>query len=71
MSFQGNGCQFPLSFHFVNDKSYHGEIEPSRGRVELDGQFDSLLDTDMELKLAQIDDNGASFGIFRHFSISL
>ena len=70
MSFQGDGCDFPLSFHLVNDKGNHGEVKPSGRRVEVKGQFNSVFESNMELELIEVDGDGVRFGIFRHFFIS-
>ena len=69
MSFQGNGCDFPLSFHLVNDKGNHGEVKPSGGRIEMKGQFNSILEGNMKLELIQVDCDGVRFRTFRHFLI--
>ena len=69
MSFQGDGCEFPLSFHLVNDKGDHGEVKPSGRRVEVKGQFNSFFEFNMELKLIEVDCDGVRFAIFRHFPI--
>jgi len=69
MSFQGNGRDFPQSFHLVNDKGDHGEVEPSGGRVEVKGQFNSVFQGDMELELIEVDCDGVRFCTFPHFSI--
>ena len=68
MPFQGDGCDFPLSFHFVNDKGNYREIKPSGRRVEVKGQFNSIFEFNMELELIQVDCDGVRFGISRHFS---
>ena len=67
MSFQGNGCDFPQSFHLINNKGDYGEVEPSGGRVEMKGQFNSVFEGDMELELVEVNCNGVSFSTFRHF----
>ncbi len=67
MSFQENGCDFPLSFHLVNKKSNHGKVEPSGRRVEMKGQFNLISDFEMELKLIEVNCDGMRFGITRHF----
>ena len=54
MSFQGDGCDFPQSFHLVNDKGNHGEVKPSGRRVEMKGQFNSIFDINLEPELIQI-----------------
>jgi hypothetical protein len=66
MSFQGDGCDFSLSFHLVNDKGNHGEVKPSGRRIEMKGQFNSILEGNMKLELIEVDCEGASFGAFRH-----
>ena len=67
MSFQGDGYDFPLSFHLVNDKGNHGEVKPSGGRVEMKGQFNFVFEFNMELELIEIDCDGMRFGSFPPF----
>ena len=55
MSFQGNGRDFPQSFHFVNNKGDYREVKPSGGRVEVKNQFNSVFEGDMELELVEVD----------------
>jgi hypothetical protein len=69
MSFQRDGCDFPLSFHLVNDKGNHGEVKPSGRRVEVKGQFNSIFEFNMKLELIEVDCDGVRFAIFRHFPI--
>ena len=69
MSFQEDRCDFPLSFHLVSDKGNHGEVKPSRRRVEMEGQFNSILESNMKLELTQVNCYGASFGIFPHLFV--
>jgi len=69
VSFQGDGCDFPLSFHLVNDKGYHGEVKAPGGRVEVKGQFNSIFESNMELELIEVDCDGVKFRTFRHFLI--
>jgi len=69
VSFQGNGCHFPESFHLVNDKGNHGEVKPSGRRVEMKGQLDSVFESNMELELIEVDGDRMRFGILRHFLI--
>ena len=74
MSFQGDGCDFPLSFHLVNDKCNHGEVKPSGRRVEVKGQFNSIFEFNMELELIEVDCDGVRFvfsAIFSSSKISL
>ena len=68
MSFEGDGCDFPKSFHLVNNKGNHGEVKPSGGRVEMKGQLNSFFLFNVELELIEIDCDGMWLGIFRHFS---
>ncbi len=65
MSLQRDGCQFPLSFHLVNDKGDQGKVKPSRGRVKVKSQFNSILKGNIKLELIQVDRYGASFGVLR------
>ena len=67
MSFQGDGCHFPLSFHLVNNKGYHGEVKAPGGRVEVKGHFNSFLELNMELELIEVDCDGVRFRTFHHF----
>jgi len=67
VSLQGNGCHFPLSFHLVDDKRNHGEVKLSGRRVEMKGQFNPILEFNVELELIEVDCDGVRFGIFRHF----
>jgi len=67
MSFQGDGCDFPKSFHLINDKSNHGEVEFPGRRIEMKGQFNPILEFNMELELIQVDCDGMRVGVFRHF----
>jgi hypothetical protein len=53
--FQGDGGDFPLSFHFINDKGNHGEVKLSGRRVEMKGQFNSIFEFNMELELIEVD----------------
>ena len=69
MSFQGDGCHFPQFFHLVNNKGYHGEVKAPGGRVEVKGQFNSILEFNMELELIEVDCDGVKFRTFRHFFI--
>ena len=69
MSFQRNGCYFPMFFHVINDKSNHGEVKPSGRRVEVKGQFIFVLEDNMKLEVIQVDCDGVRFAIFRHFLI--
>ncbi len=69
MTFQGDGCDFPLSFHLVNDKGDHGEVKPSGRRVEVKGQFDSFFEFNVEFELIEIDGDEVSPCIFSHFFI--
>ncbi len=66
MFLQGDGCDFPLSFHFVNNQGNHGKVKPTGRRVEIKGQFTPVLEGNMKLKLIQIDCYGMSFGVFPH-----
>ena len=67
VSFQGDGCDFPLSFHLVNDKGNQGEVKPSGRRVEVKGQFNSVFEFNMEFELIEVNGDGVRFGISRHF----
>ncbi|MGA2516119.1 MAG: hypothetical protein ABSG44_06175 [Thermodesulfobacteriota bacterium] len=67
VSFQGDGCHFPLSFHLVNNKGYHGEVKAPGGRVEVKGHFNSFLELNMELELIEVDCDGVRFRTFHHF----
>ena len=69
MSFQGDRCQLPQSFHLVNDKGNHGEVKPSGRRIEMKGQLNSFFEFNMKLELIEVDCDGVRFGIFRHFFI--
>ena len=71
MSFQGDGGDFPLSFHLVNDKGNHGEVKLSGRRVEMKCQFNSIFEFNMEPELIQVDRNGVGSAIFRHLFRSL
>ena len=71
MSLQGDGCQFPLSFHLVNDQGDDAEVKSSRGRIEMKSRLDSVFQIDAELKLVQIDGDGAGFGVCRHSCLLL
>ncbi len=55
MFLQGNGCDFPQSFHLANNKGDYREVEPSGGRVEVKSQFNSAFEGDMELELVEVD----------------
>ena len=70
MPLEGDGCQFPLSFHLVNDQGDDAEIKSSGGRIEMKSRFDSVFQIDAELKLVQVDCDGAGFGSFRHCLLS-
>ncbi len=65
MSLQRDGCQFPLSFHLVNDQGDDAEVKPSGGRIEMKSCLDSVFQIDAELELVQIDCDGAGFGVCR------
>jgi len=67
VSFQGDGGDFPQLFHLVNNKGDHREVKPSGGRVEVKGQFISILEGDVKLELIQVDCYGVNFSINRHF----
>jgi hypothetical protein len=67
MSFQGDGCDFLLSFHLVNDQGDHGEVKFSGRRVEMKGQFNPIFEFNVELELIEVDCDGVRFGILRHF----
>jgi hypothetical protein len=56
-----------MSFHLVNDKGYHGEVKPSGRRVEMKGQFNPMLEFNMELELVEVYCDGVNSGISRHF----
>ena len=66
MSFQGDGCNFPQPFHLVDNKGNDGEVKPSGRRVEVEGQFNSFFELNMELELIKIDCDEVRFGVFRH-----
>jgi len=55
MSLQGDGCDFPQSFHLVNKKGDYREVEPSGGRIKVKSQFNSVFEGDMELELVEVD----------------
>ena len=67
MSFHGDGCDFPLFFHLVNDKANYGEVKPTGGRIEMKCQVNSVFEFNMKLELIEINGDGVSSGIFRHF----
>jgi hypothetical protein len=68
--FHGDGGNFPQFFHLVNNKGDHSEVKLAGGRVEMESQFISILESDMKLELIQVDCYGVGFGIFSHFFIS-
>ena len=53
--FQGDGSDFPLSFHLVNHKGDHGEVKPSGRRVEMKDQLNSVFEGDVEFELIEVD----------------
>ena len=66
MCLQGDGCDFPLSFHLIDDKGDDCKVKHPRGRIEMEGQFGFMFEMDVEFELIEVDFDGP-LGFFFHF----
>ena len=55
MLLERNGSDFPQYFHLIDDHGNQGKVKPSGGGIEMEGQFNLILDVNGELEFIQVD----------------